>query len=363
MPRLRKNNNFSFWEQKGWLEERDIVIIGAGFVGLSAAVECRKNRPYAKITVLEASGLNGGGSTRNAGFACFGSPSELLDDWKTLGREKTVELVARRWEGLKWLRKEFSNEAIGYEATGSVEMFTADQAELEAEVGAFLPELNKALKDVFGEAPFTAIEKDSIIASPLEGILDTALLYRAVKQKALDAGVDILCGVEVLEIVEAPQGYKLVVEGGEIEAAQVLVANNAMGASLVENIDVKPCANRVIVTNEIEGLDFRGSCHYDRGYVYFRRVGNRMLIGGGRQWGEGESEEVREKLLSFLRTHVKGASEAVIEYEWIGYLGIGSVRDPIVETISPGLHVGVRMGGMGVAIGGMVGRDLARLAF
>jgi gamma-glutamylputrescine oxidase len=343
VPRLRKNTDFSFWEQKGWLEERDIVIIGAGFVGLSAAIECRKNRPYVKITILEASGLNGGGSTRNAGFACFGSPSELLDDWKTIGKEKTVELVARRWEGLKWLRDEFSDESIGYEATGSLEMFTPDQAELEAEVRAFLPELNEALKGVFGEAPFTAVEKDTVITSPLEGILDTALLYRAVKQKALEAGVDILCGVEVLEIVKAQAGYKLVVDGGEVEAAQVLVANNAMAAGLIEELDVKPYANRVIVTNELKGLEFHGSCHYDRGYVYFRRVGDRMLIGGGRQWGDGESEEVREKLLAFLRTHVKGASEAVIEYEWIGYLGIGSVRDPIVKTLAPGLHVGVRM--------------------
>lgn len=368
MSRLGKNNDFSFWERKGWLEERDIVIIGAGFVGLSAAVECRKNKPYAKITVLEASGLNGGGSTRNAGFACFGSPSELLEDWKTLGPEKTVELVARRFEGLKWLRSEFSDSAIGYEATGSMEMFTADQTELEAEVREFLPSLNSALDGVFGVEPFAFVESasglvgcSSVIASALEGALDTSMLYRAVKQKALDAGVDILCGIEVLEIIEADSGYKLVVEGGEVEAGQVLVANNSMAASLVEGLDVQPYANRVLVTDEIEGLEFRGSCHYDRGYVYLRRIGDRMLIGGGRQWGEGESDEVREKLMAFLKSHVVGASAAVAEYSWVGYLGIGSVRNPIVKTVRPGLHVGVRMGGMGVAIGGLVGFELAGL--
>ena len=43
----------------------------------------------------------------------FGSPSELLDDWNTLGPEKTVELVASRYNGLKNLRSNFSEEEIG----------------------------------------------------------------------------------------------------------------------------------------------------------------------------------------------------------------------------------------------------------
>ena len=70
------------------------MVVGAGFVGLSAALECRQKFPDASITIVEISPLCGGGSTKNAGFACFGSPSELLDDWETLGPEKTVELVA-----------------------------------------------------------------------------------------------------------------------------------------------------------------------------------------------------------------------------------------------------------------------------
>lgn len=378
MPRLGKNTILSFWEHKVWCKERDIVVIGAGFVGLSAAVESRKMYPYAKITVVELSPLCGGGSTKNAGFGCFGSPSELLDDWGTLGPEKTVELVAQRFEGLNKLRANFSNEKIGYQATGAIEMFTNDSQEaqeLEAKVRAFLPELNEALEPVFKTHPFKiedglpvgVMNASSVISSPFEGILDTSMLYSSAKKEALNAGVEIINGVKILGIEEdgSGHGFRLDFNFGYFEARTVLVAGNAFAKELLEDLDVSPKVNRVLVTEEILGLRFEGSCHYDRGYVYLRRLENRMLIGGGRQWAkgysDGDSEEVKTKLVEFLGNHIEGCKDVEIEYNWIGHLGVGASRDPIVKTVKPGLHVGVRMGGMGVAIGREIGVKLARL--
>ena len=381
MPRLGKNTILSFWEHKGWCQERDIVVIGAGFVGLSAAVESRKMYPDAKITVVELSPLCGGGSTKNAGFGCFGSPSELLDDWGTLGPEKTVELVAQRFEGLNKLRENYSDEKIGYQATGAIEMFTNVSQEdqvLEARVRAFLPELNEALEPVFKAHPFKIVDDipvgvmnaSSVISSPFEGILDTSMLYSSAKKEALDTGVEMINGVKILGIEEdGRDGYRLDFDFGYFEAGTVLVAGNAFAKELLEDLDVSPKVNRVLVTEEIPGLRFEGSCHYDRGYVYLRRLENRMLIGGGRQWAQGNSdalsdggsEEVRAKLVEFLGNHIEGCKGVEIEYNWIGHLGVGASRDPIVKTVKPGLHVGVRMGGMGVAIGREIGVKLARL--
>ena len=373
MPRDCKNTEFSYWEHKGWLEERDIVIIGAGFVGLSAAIECRKLNPSARLTILEASALNGGGSTRNAGFACFGSPSELLEDWRNLGRSETVALVKRRVSGLKWLLKEFGEEAIGYENCGSVEVFSAENAKLGGEVLAFLPELNEALFDVLGGTAFEVVAGvlgvdgcGLCVSSPFEGLLDTAALYREFLRKNINSGVDILNGVRVEEIVKSENGWELKIDGGVVETRQVLVANNSMASELIPEIDVRPEANRVLVTKVLPDLVYTGTCHHDRGYVYLRRIdtaeGPRMLIGGGRQWGDGDSDEVRAKLLTFLKSHIVGAEKAEVEYEWKGYLGIGDARNPICKTIQSGLHVGVRLGGMGVALGGELGVELARLA-
>ena len=303
------------------------MVVGAGFVGLSAALECRRRFPEATITIVELSPLCGGGSTKNAGFACFGSPSELLDDWGTLGPDKTVELVAARYEGLLNLRKNYSDSEIGYEPTGSIELFTSADSALESRVHEFLPTLNGALEGVWGYEAFkieqsaTGIKgATSVISSPLEGILDTSKLYRAMLQRALSSGIDIVNGCKIEKIVSEGEGYRLEFDFGYFEAREVMIATNAFSSDLLPDLDVKAQTNRVLVTQELPDLEFMGSCHYDRGYVYLRRLENRLLIGGGRQWGDGASEEVQQKLQEFLARQVKGAEGAEIEYNWIGHL-------------------------------------------
>ena len=70
----------SYWERESFFRDIDVAVIGSGIVGLSAALRARELAPSARIAVLERGALPIGASTRNAGFACFGSVSELLDD-------------------------------------------------------------------------------------------------------------------------------------------------------------------------------------------------------------------------------------------------------------------------------------------
>jgi hypothetical protein len=43
-------------------------------------------------------------------------------------------------------------------------------------------------------------------------------------------------------------------------------------------------------------------------------------------------------------------------------MGVGPQKKPIVNTLAPNVYCGVRLGGMGVAIGAEVGQKLAELA-
>jgi len=84
---------YSYWELKEWFSNIDFTIVGSGIVGLNCALELKKKHPAAKIVILEKGMLPQGASTKNAGFACFGSLSELIDDLSSHTEQEVYNLV------------------------------------------------------------------------------------------------------------------------------------------------------------------------------------------------------------------------------------------------------------------------------
>src|SRR5687768_119082 len=94
----------SFWEKESFLEY-DVIVIGSGIVGLSAAISLKEKSPGISILILERGLFPTGASTRNAGFACFGSFTEILSDLNQCGPEKTLAVIEKRISGLTKLRE------------------------------------------------------------------------------------------------------------------------------------------------------------------------------------------------------------------------------------------------------------------
>lgn len=67
----------SYWEYKQWLKNIDFTIVGSGIVGLCTAMFLKQRFPKKNIIILEKGIFPQGASTKNAGFACFGSISEI----------------------------------------------------------------------------------------------------------------------------------------------------------------------------------------------------------------------------------------------------------------------------------------------
>lgn len=350
---------------KGWLQGLDAVVLGSGLVGSSAALRLRERFPSWRIAVLDRSRF-GGASTRNAGFACFGSPSELLDDWRNLGPQATVDLVRMRWEGLRSLRQRWGDEALGYRACGAREAFT--DAELFTACEIMLPELNEALHQVFGEAPFRKPPLPSpglknvcgVLESSLEGDLDTAQLALTLERALREANVAVLSGVDVQLLERTGAEWLVQTPQGGFKVPHVVVATNAWARELLD-VNVSPVPNHVVVSQPLPHLDLKHTVHHDRGYVYAREVDGRLLIGGGRQWDCDSDEDRVDRLIAWAQNHISGAEAWRTEHHWVGQLGIGDIRQPVIRKIEPGLVAGVRMGGMGVAIGTQVGQQLADL--
>ena len=115
--------NLSYWEQKQWLQNIDFAIVGSGIVGLSTALFLKQRFPKSNITILEKGILPQGASSKNAGFGCFGSLSEILDDLKSHSEAEIIQLVKERVDGLQLLRQTLGDNNIDYKAHGGYELF------------------------------------------------------------------------------------------------------------------------------------------------------------------------------------------------------------------------------------------------
>jgi gamma-glutamylputrescine oxidase len=97
----------SIWEKESFYAPKDVIIVGSGLVGLWCAWHLKKNDPNISIAIVDRGIIPTGASTRNAGFACFGSVTELAEDAARFGEDNMLQLVEMRYKGLQRIRKVF----------------------------------------------------------------------------------------------------------------------------------------------------------------------------------------------------------------------------------------------------------------
>ena len=149
--------NLSYWEIKSWFTDIDFTIVGSGIVGLNCALALKEKHPKAKIMILEKGVLPQGASTKNAGFACFGSLSEIIDDLKHHSEDEVLELVNKRRNGLEVLRKNLGDLTIDYQQYGGYELFLENDT-LWEDCSTNLERINKMLYPVFNSDVFSVCE-------------------------------------------------------------------------------------------------------------------------------------------------------------------------------------------------------------
>jgi len=370
---------FSYWEKSTWLQDTNLLIIGSGIVGINAALSYRAKQPKAKITILERGTLPSGASTKNAGFACFGSVTELLDDLKHHTEQEVLELLRLRWQGLQKLRTLLGDETIDYRPTGAFELFkqeadlqeavdqkkTLNELVLEAidQQDTFI--INRDSQKKFGYAGFL----DTTVFNQHEGQLHTGKMMNGLLKLAQSQNIQILNGCEVAEITISESPAALLTNGQQITADKILIATNGFASRLLPEIQVTPSRNQVMITDPIEGLQLDGCFHFDKGYTYFRNVGNRVLLGGSRNIAFeqettdsfGLTSDIQDHLETMLRENILPGVPFNIAHRWSGILGVGDSKQPILKRLTDHVAIAVRLGGMGIAIGSLIGERGAQL--
>jgi len=370
----------SYWQQSAWFNHTDIAIIGSGIVGLNAAIHIKRLKPALRVSLFEKGPIPAGASSRNAGFATFGSVSELLDDLSKQPSQQVWELAKKRFSGLQLLRKSLGDEAMRYEALGGYEVFnSADEFE---RYGKHLPEINEALHAFAGlRDTFSISEKTNesfgfkgfsgFLFNQHEGLIHSGMMLKALIQKAREIGVELFYGFD-LNSIEQENGTALLrFKNPELslKCGTVLICTNGFAGDLIPDLDLKPARGLVLVTESIQNLKMRGAFHHNKGYDYFRHIEDRVLLGGGRNLDiDGETSTadlVNPKILDYLKTllyeQIIPGINVKVEFTWTGTMGVGQSKEPIIKKVGESLYCAVRMGGMGVALGSQTGLDAAEL--
>ena len=368
----------SYWEHKSWFSHVDFTIIGSGIVGLNCAISLKEKYSKCNILILEKGSLPQGASTKNAGFACFGSASEILADLEHHSEEQVVQLVQKRWKGIQRLRNLLGDNALGFELHGSHELFPLEKPDFYDKCLESVPYLNDLMESVFGQKPFVTNSnifefsniQEKYITHRLEGQLDTGKMMRSLIQKCLGMEIPILNGVLVEEVIESIEGATIKTKDFEFTSRKVFVATNGFASKLIQSETVKPARAQVLITEPIKNLHIKGTFHFDEGYYYFRNIDKRILFGGGRNLDFdteettkfGETKIIQNQLEKLLRNMILPNQPVKIERSWSGIMGVGTQKSPIIKQISESVYCGGRLGGMGVALGSLVGKELADLA-
>jgi gamma-glutamylputrescine oxidase len=366
--------SLSYWEQQSWFANLDFVIIGSGIVGLSTAIHLKQKHPNSKVLILERGVLPQGASTKNAGFACFGSASELLSDLTILTDAELLSLVEKRYSGLLLLEKMVGNLALRKENHGGFEVFLDSNQSLYENCIANLDRLNNLLKPVFKEPVFSLQKNDfgfqhvfdTLIKNNFEAQIDTGSMMQALLGLANSLGVLLLNNQEVQYFEDAHNKVVLKTQDFEIETKKLFITTNGFASKWIGD-EVKPARAQVLVTKPIENLQIKGTFHLDEGYYYFRNIDNRILFGGGRNLDfEGETttdlsvtKKIQNSLDEYLKNVILPNTPFEVDQRWSGIMGVGQQKKPIIKALSENVFCGVRMGGMGVAIGSLVGKELA----
>lgn len=376
--RLSSQISLSFWESNSILSDIDITIVGSGIVGLLTAYHLKLEEPKLKVAIVERGAMPYGASTRNAGFACFGSPSELMDDLNTHTMDEVMGLVEKRWKGLNKLRKILGDKNIDFYEWNGYEVFES-KYEFERCLQS-LSDLNENVSKimrrtiVFGEAShkissFGLTGFNHMIEIFGEGQLDTGKMMKALIELVQKQGCLLLNGLNVDNIEDNGNLVNIHTNSFVIKSKKVLLATNGFTADVFHGLDITPARAQVMVTSEIDGLSLKGNFHFDKGFYYFRNIGNRVLLGGGRNLDFkkeetrefGITDEVQAKLESLLKEKILKGKIYSIDHRWSGIMGLGSQKSTIVASLSKNVFCAVRMGGMGVAIASLVGEEAAEM--
>lgn len=356
-------------------DSADVVVVGAGYSGLSAALElARRGR---EVLVLDRHHAGRGASGRNGGIVQPGGSQDLsILLHRPDGRRRWDESV-RAFEELE---RTVAHHAIACEwrPTGHVELAGHPRhAELLREAERAHRALGEESRFVDGDALAEEIGSRRFpggLVVERSAVLHPAALSDGLVSAARSAGATVLGGVEVTAVLPGTAGGRGAVRTrvGEVRAGEVVVATGAETGRLLPFLGrrVLPVGSYLIATEHLDGalaasVSPRARSFFDtRNFLNYWRLspdGRRLLFGGRTSFAPTSVDRSRDQLYAAMVRVYPQLRGVRVERAWGGLVDLSVDRQPhLARDPRTGAWCIGGFSGTGVALATHAGGALAR---
>lgn len=357
-------------------KECDVAILGAGYSGLSAALELAK--AGRSVQIFERDELGKAASTRSGGIASGNLRVSFSGMIKRYGLEQAKqycgEAVAARTDLQRFVTEE--NIDCDYQAVGRFQ--GATRTSHYDSMGREVDNLNRHLG--LDAQLISPSEQHQYIASEhfhggtfrpdINGV-HPAKLHYGMYQKALESGVDVHAETAVNSIEKNNVGFTVKTSRGLVKAKDVIVATNGYTDSAVPWFQkrIVPVASMMIATETIKPELIQElfprqsmSCNSNLLHAYFRPSpdGTRVLYGGRAPHKLTVDGKVDHGYMEQeLKTIFPQLSSIGLSHVWWGFVAMNTDGRPQIAEHNGIQYVGGYCGS-GVVWGRWFGRKAAQ---
>ena len=363
-------------------EAADVVVIGAGFTGLSAARTLAKRG--AKVVVLESETIGWGASSRNGGMVLTGmklGPTQLISMY---GRELTRRMYVASLASMDCVEQIVRDESIAcdFSRCGHLEVACKQKHfdDYARQVEVVAREFNHTLRVV----PKNELSSEIGSTIYFGGMVDEtsagcnpACYVAGLARAAMRAGAELFEHARVQAIQRGARqgdaGWKITTARGTLWARDVFVATSGYTSSATPALQKKiiPIGSYIITTEVLPEklaleLSPRNRMIYDsKNYLYYYRLTpDRRMLFGGRAAFFPENEQTIRRSAEILRRGMIGVypqlADAKIDYVWGGTLDFAFDIMPHAGQLD-GMYHAVGYAGHGVAMATYQGQKIAEL--
>jgi glycine/D-amino acid oxidase-like deaminating enzyme len=359
--------------------QADVVIIGAGYTGLSAAHHIAKSG-LAPI-VLEANHPGWGASGRNGGVITAKFRLSFRDIDATHGRA-----MARRMYGIAHESVDMVEELVSEFGISSAKLTRSGQvkaAHNDATLKAAIDEAAWMTREM-GDTEVRILDRHQVrdetgsrvfvggVLNPGSGGIHPLNYLRGLAKGVAKRGVPIFQESPVLALRRDGDGVVAETPGGSVRARQAIIATNSYSdltsATARLQRTLVPFRSALIATEKLSPNLAGSLMPTGRTYTetkrmmrWFRKVDDRVIFGGRGAFGKQDSESAFDALRKAMVGIFPELADIPLAFKWSGLVAMTLDSVPHVGRLDDRTFYSIGYNGAGVAMSSLMGRYLAAL--